>query len=339
MKAPLPAKQPFRTHKAERSTQYFKGLFYGDYGAGKTQLGGSAQLVPEMYPMLVIDAEAGELTLVPGTDVVTVTNYTEIARVYDYLKAHCNLRDAARAGDTAALEQLRALNTAAGFDPDVMFNTVMIDSLTEAGQYLLYHLTGTVIGRNKLDDPPDFPERGEYRENYEMIQLLARSFRDLKMHVIIIASTEEVRLGGEDKKGNSNQRIVKRIMLSGKLSTRIQAFWGVVGYLEAKADQDGTKRRLWLEAGHDRFHAKNRLTSLPYVDDPTMQKLYTLLKESRDAHPAPANRTAERTGAPRPVRSGTGSQGARPGTSAGARAPGRAGAGAVRGRVGGRVGG
>jgi hypothetical protein len=163
-------------------------------------------------------------------------------------------------------------------DPEnpTIYKTVVIDSLTEVQTYLMYQLLGVDPDKIALDADLTSPEWGEWRESSDRIQLLARQFRDLPMHVIVVLSVQEVQDG---------QRMLKRPNLPGKLATRIQGFWDMVGFLQRAQAQDSegkpvVRRRLYLTSALN-FQAKHRFRhiSADYVDDPTLPKLLKLAQQ------------------------------------------------------------
>ena len=264
--------------------EHLNGLIYGEYGVGKSTLAASAAEVPAMQDVLYIAAEAGEKVLVPYAKaghltVVRVSNYSTIARIYEWLVLHTKYRDA---GDIAKMAHLESLIT--GQVPEVpkQFRTVVIDSLTEVQVYLMYQLLGVNIGQSKLDLPPDTAEFKEWGQSSDMIKLLIRSFRDLRLNVIIVCSMEEK----EDEK----KRQLKRLLLPGKLATNVQGFLDFVGYLEKAKTDTGYAWRLNLTSGQT-FQAKNRFgpTAPAYIDAPTMAKLHELNLATPQTQETPSN--------------------------------------------------
>ncbi|MCA1799956.1 MAG: ATP-binding protein [Actinobacteria bacterium] len=265
---PRPKPLAFQIRSTKRPQRWFKGLFYGNYGTGKTTLASTAQDVPEMRDVLFIDAEAGDTSLSHRDDIdtITIANYGQFARVFEFLRLHCKARDE---GDLATLGKLEAHFK--GLDAPVppkevrKYNTVVIDSITEVQKYCMYQLLGVNVGEYELDAEPTQAQFAEWGKSAEMIRLLVRSFRNLPMHVIIVAAENTV----EDE----TKKQIKSPALPGKLSKEIQGFLDVVGYLVAsRADAEGgIKRRVWLEPGKT-FDAKSRLQWLKvaYIDDPTM---------------------------------------------------------------------
>jgi hypothetical protein len=260
-------------------------MVYADYGVGKTTFASSSCDVEGMRDIFFVDAEAGDMSLSdrPDIDVVRVTSYSQMARIQEYLRLHCQWRDQYEFGSSveirdAARDELITLETRfrdLGPDDDPitepkLYRTVIVDSLSEVQKYCMYQLLGIKVGAQRLDVETPAPEWAEWGKQADMIRLLVRTFRDLPMNVIFVCS-EQV---GEDEK----KRRIRKPNLSGKLAGEVQGFLDTVGYMVLFKGEDGEyKRRLYLRPGQT-FSAKHRLpgNTTAYIDDPTMAKLRAL---------------------------------------------------------------
>jgi hypothetical protein len=247
-------------------------LIYGEPGAGKTTLAGSAAELTNMRDVLLLDVEAGDLSLATAgrdIDVIRITEYRTVARVHEYLKRHCQLRDA---DDTEALQSLQKRFHQEDLEHVRRYRTVVIDSISEVQKLVMYQLTGVRIGERALDLEPETPQFKEWGQNAEMIRFMVRTFRDLPMHVIFIAQAQIV----EDQ----YKQQIRRPSLPGKLAHEVQGFLDVVGFMQAVPGDEGRmERRLYIQPGKT-FQAKNRFstTTAQFIEAPTLRELLAINK-------------------------------------------------------------
>jgi phage nucleotide-binding protein len=218
-------------------------LVYGEPGIGKTILLGSADDVPEMRPVLIMDVEGGTFSLRdrnPDVDIVRVTTWKEVQDVYDELQA----------GRTT-------------------YRTVVLDSLTEIQKFSMYQIMiDTKIRKPEAD--PDVPSMHDWSKNIEQIRRFVRAFRDLPMNALFTALAKSDR--------NPKTGIVtKQPYLSGKLSSEVAGFLDIVVYMYTKNDGENL-RRLLLTGATDEYIAKDRSGRLPLVvEEPTMKNLHQII--------------------------------------------------------------
>lgn len=262
---------PFRIRSVSNKSHWLKLFVYGNYGTGKTRLAGSAALVPQMRDVLMIDAEAGDLTIATQEDtadhisVVRVSTFKELARVQEYLKAHCKLRDEGNMERLKELEKLLFVD----YDPNAPakeFNTVIVDSLSEAETFSMYQLLG-INENTRLDEETQMAEWAEYKRNNSQILRLVRAFRDLPMNVIITSAASYTQ--------DEFKRFVYQPSLTGKLSKQVQGFMDIVGFLVVTADGGGEDVRRMFVQPSAKYDAKNRLSSFKgtHFDNPTMSSI------------------------------------------------------------------
>lgn len=233
--------------KAGESNPWLNIGIHGDSGIGKTLLGGSAQEVEGMYPVLDIDLEDGQETLrrtYPNVEVVRVTNKVELQAVYDELyhsKAHG-------------------------------FRSVMVDSTTELDQYTMTEVMAEKLTLDPLaEDTPEWPE---HRKKLIRMRAMIRGFRDLPMHTIFTSLTLPVK----------DQKTGATILLpshSGQFKLDYPALLDVILYYYAKesvVDDIPVTIRCLLSQKTEKAMAKDRTGTLPPVmQAPTMQKIYDLM--------------------------------------------------------------
>lgn len=261
----------FRIETVERRERYLKMLIYGTYGVGKTTLAVSALDVPSMRDVIMINAEAGDLSVdrSKNLDAITVQKFTTLGRINEYLKQHCKARDA---GDKKFLITSEALLK--GEDEEVvkkrgprMYHTCIIDSLTELEAYCFNQLLG-VTDTTRLDEEVQGAEWAEYKKNNTMILRVVRAFRDLPMHVIFTCA---------EKYNQDETKKYKYVPdMTGQLSKKIQGFMDMVGYYVQGKDGDKVQRRLYvMPSGQGKYDAKHRYQDFKgeFFTDPTIKKI------------------------------------------------------------------
>lgn len=274
---PTPVKpQPaFRIVTPKRADRQLKLLVYGDYGTGKTTLAASADDLPGMRDVLILDAEAGDLSLTdrPRVDRIGVSSFRQLQVIFDFLKLHCRFREE---GDEDSLRKLDEKFRGEGQGIARKYNTVIIDSLTEFHKYAMYQAQGIQLGNIRLDADSEQPGFQEWGESSRKIENMVREFRNLPMHVVFIASERTV----EDERKVQ----IKRPNLPGKLAIDVQGFMDVVGFLAMSTSGDGNVlRRLFLEPGRT-YSAKNRFvgSKVTHLDNPTMADLVKVSLQEKD---------------------------------------------------------
>jgi AAA domain/LAGLIDADG-like domain len=252
-----------------------------------TLLAGTSVEVPAMRDVLMISAEAGDLTLfdpesnIPFTliDIVHVTDYRTTARVHEFLKLHCEYRDQAAAGDKEAIDILfRLQNRLMPGVPDPerlrLYRTSIIDTITEVETYCMQQLLG-ISDTTLIDEEVGGPEWAEYNKQRLMIHRLIRNFRNLPMNTIFTCQ----------RQFKENERKIKNYLpaMTGKLSNEVQGFMDMVGFLvvgdlpsPTDEDPDPTApRRMFIQPG-PRYVAKNRFRQYKksYFDNPTALSIF-----------------------------------------------------------------
>jgi hypothetical protein len=257
----------------QRRERYLKAMIYGTYGIGKTTLACSALDVKSMKDVVIINAESGDLSVdhMEGLDAITVTDFKRLGQINEFLKQHCNARDA---GDIARLKTMEA--HLRGVDESEIkkprqYRTVVLDSLSELEAYCFNQLLG-ISSATPLDEESESAEWAEYKKNNTMILRVVRAFRDLPMNVIFTC--------GEKYNQDETKKYKYVPDLTGQLAKKVQGFMDMVGYYTmVKNDAGATQRRLFVTPpGSGRYDAKHRYQAFKgdHFVDPTIG---SILKE------------------------------------------------------------
>ena len=240
------------------SIKYFNTLIYAESGTGKTVLAGSAQRVPDMAPVLLIDIEGGTMSLedfYPDVPVVRVNSWTGLQKVYDRL-----------------------------YSGKEEYKTVIVDSLTEAQKFSMQEIMRKSVREDPTIDP-DVPRMRDWGKNIEQMRRFTRAMRDLPMNVIFTA------LATVDKDDNTGKQIT-RPSFNGKLGAEIPAFMDTVLYMYIK-EFNGGQQRLLLSKKTARHLAKDRSNRLPAViEEPTMELIHGYMTGELEA-PEPESKPAK----------------------------------------------
>ncbi len=296
----------FKIETVHEKHRYLKLLVYGDFGCGKTWLVSTAADVEGMRDVLMIDAEAGDMTLAGDggkhhfdeIDTVRVTNYKEVSAVVDFLGTHCRLRveiEEAKSQEAGqdAFDKLVALE-AKFKDVDVseiktprMYRTVIVDSLAEVESFCMYQLLG-ITDLTGLDEEVDAEEWSEYKKLNSMIQRMIRGLRNLPMHMLMTCPSKYM----QDEK----KRMLYTPAMTGQLSRKVQGFMDVVGYLVMgvpESDEAPIPRTLFVQpVKGQRFAAKCRFSTFKgsFFNDTTMGKILETVGLTSSITPKPKSK-------------------------------------------------
>jgi len=263
----------FRIETVQRRERYLKCLIYGNYGVGKTTLAASANFVPAMRNVIMINAESGDLSIEDHEDLdsITVTDFRRLGQINEFLKQHCAARDAGDTEKLIAMEaNLRGVEIEEITEPR-LYKTVILDSLSELEAYCFNQLLG-VTDTTRLDEETQSAEFKEYKQNHTMMLRVVRAFRDLPMNVICTS--------GEAYNQDETKKYKYTPDLTGKLAKKIQGFFDMVGYYVQGKSGDKDERRLYVSPSPTgRYDAKHRYQTFKgdHFVNPTMA---TIVKEA-----------------------------------------------------------
>lgn len=231
-------------------------MIYGDSGAGKTRLAGTAAQIEAMSPVLVLDVEGGSLTLKglfdnDPIDILSIPSWPKLQAVYDDLYR--------------------------GRHP---YKTVVVDSGSESQKLALLHaMEGT---KAKMPDSPDpvsfdtekLPEIKDWYRNSEQMRRFIRGFRDLPINTIFTALAMDKDVGNVTTKWP---------LFTNKLSEEIPGLVSTVYYMYVKETRDASpNQRHLLTDKTTKALAKSRIHGLDTIlSDPHMEQIYNKLVTTR----------------------------------------------------------
>lgn len=231
-----------RYHEVDK----FNCILYGESGVGKTPFCGTLQSCEKTSPCLLLDVDAGSMSLDsvdPRPAVFPIERWMQVQVVYDKMSKQ----------DWSGLAEYMSKET--GVDsPALEYKSVVIDSGTE----LEYNLRQIVIGESGNVEIPSQPD---YLKTQERFRRMYRKFRALPISVVMTAGIRELK---EESTG-----IVKRSPdFQPALAHDLVRMTDFIIFMSVTMEGIGTdakwKRHL-LTSLSQRFVARSRSDKLPSV--------------------------------------------------------------------------
>lgn len=228
---------------------YLNLLVFGQPGAGKTRLVGTAQDHPMTSPLLLLDVEGGTTTLRNRKDIDVI----QVRSPKDVIEAHNSLL----------------------LENNGYYKTVAIDSLSELQDVDMAEVMRKML-QARPDRDPDIPDMREWGQSRAHIRKIVRAFRDLPLNTIFTALVLV-------EKNPQTGVTTLYPNLPGKLRIEVPGFLDVVGYLHANVDGGGNIVRTIQFAQTRGVIAKDRTDALgDKIDDPTIPGMWDLLHNDND---------------------------------------------------------
>jgi len=236
---------------------YHRMMVYGEPGVGKTVFAGSS---PKALILANDEAEVmSAAALGSKADVWSVSNFSELADAYEYLRHE-------------------------GQDE---YDWVWVDNVTLMQDQNMDHVMEALVAakpsRNRW-----VPDQHEYLVNQNQLSTVVRDFKKLSMHVGFTAHQMKT----EDDEG----RVLYLPMIQGgqgMLAQKICGYMNIVGCMQVVRKEDGIHRKMIVEK-RSKYLAKGRFPGMPGVlDDPTVPKLESAIAATV-ATPKQAKRPARK---------------------------------------------
>jgi phage nucleotide-binding protein len=222
-------RESLQVQSPDEVVDWLNVLIYGDPGAGKTWLAGTAEDHPDTNPVLVLDVEGGVTTIRHRkVDVIPVRSMPQVEKIYNKLYH--------------SIENGR-----------IYYRTVVLDSLTELADLDMRFIMKEAYERNPEKVDIDVPSQREWGKNRSHIRRIVRAFRDLPCHVIMTASVATLQEEGQPTRYFPG--------FAGKLRTEVPGFMDIVGYLYSENKTGVINRKLQV-VGTRRVQAKDRTSTL-----------------------------------------------------------------------------
>jgi hypothetical protein len=229
--------------------EFFKGLVFAPQGHGKTHLAGTLALDERTTPCMLLNFEAGFQTLrgLPGKN--ELWHPRRIKSWGDY---------------EDAFEELE--------DNKLGIKSVGVDSISETQIFALMNILDEEAGRRR-ENQRDMLQMQDYGKAMIQLRRFVRSFRDLDMHVLFLASAKDVQ--------DPREGMIKKPALSGQLADDIPGMMDVVGYLAIMSDEEGDPVRSLILHGEPKVRTKVRApwgVDIPEeIIDPSVTKILDTL--------------------------------------------------------------
>lgn len=235
-----------------RIEDWLSMLIFGTSKIGKTHFCGTAADDDRTFPLLVIDCNRGDATLIPKKnkiDVVQVRSPGKLAKIQNDLYLH-------NKGwyKTCAIDDVTELN-------DADMRVIMHEAKAQA--------------KNPDNVNVDVPSPREWGIGRNHLRSIIRAYKDLPMNLILTTYDYTVEKEGQPER-------IMPSLAPAKLRTEIPGFMDIAGYYSFR-DTSAVRKRVLQIQGSARVLAGSRYNELPAtIDNPTFPMIWEMVKEIKD---------------------------------------------------------
>lgn len=228
-------------------------LIYGKAGVGKTVFLGSVAEVPEMLPALLLDCEAGTMSI-----------ESKIAKTVDFKDEKLVLSPGLNRVKVTSWESLVLIVERLLDESTHKIQTVLVDSISELNYASLAYISDDEISLK------------DYQKSSRDMRKLIRIFRDMDANCILSALEAE-------SKDALTGIISYQPSLTGKLTFEISAMMDIVGRLTSQ-NINGEIKRLVQFQPDEHVTAKDRSEGGKLghmIENPTIKQVYDALNATK----------------------------------------------------------
>lgn len=227
------------------SITWINKLVYGEPGAGKTYLLGTAADHPETAPLLFLDIEGGIMTIRDRQDIDVV--------------------------QVRSMKQLQdIINMIAKQPKPLYYKTIGVDGITELQKLDMRTVMMEQFNRKPETTDIYVPSQREWGKSGERVRMIVRALRDLECNLIMTALQAEF----------VDERTGRRLIhpsIPGKLKSEIPGFFDIVGHLKA-VHEGGEIIRTLQTVKTESLIAKDRSDSLPpLMKNPSIPEIWDIV--------------------------------------------------------------
>jgi len=239
----------------------FNMMIYGEPGEGKTPLLGTVVDVPSMLPALLIDCDAGTLSIREKDGLNTL---------------HLSKMAAGLSSEGKEVTPWRALEEAYRWlsQEEHDYKTIMLDGGSEIQRYCELECIAFGIERKQSGDhDPELAELADYRRIHERMKRMYMRFRDIQTKdgrsINFLATAHE----GKAQDPLSGKMHVQPLFM-GKAAVLISSVFDIIGRLTTSDVANKKDVKVLVTSVNGTARGRDRSGSLgSYIEEPSLSKI------------------------------------------------------------------